>query len=537
MTSWFLGLCDGHDAGAALVDAAGVLRFAVSEERLSRIKHQPGFPTLAIRACQRYAEAAGADLEAVAVAERAGRLPHRLLDRWYRRPGGARGPLSTSARLSATWSNRVAPRIAGFEASAARRLLGGRLGRMGITAPVQLIDHHLAHAWSAAAGGDDALVLTLDGFGDGLCGSLHRLEDGALRRLEAWPAPGGPALLFGAVAQHLGYDEGDEGKVVARAAAGDPASLLPLLRRTLVRDGLQPVLVTSPSAFVRGVRGERPDDVAAALQVRSEELLVEIACEALARHGGRQLRLAGGLFANVAINRELAAGVDVEQVHVFGAMGDSGLCAGAAWALLAGRGGAPRGADDLRLGPEPGPARGAQGGLQRAREALLAGRVVVRCAGRMEFGPRALGARSLLLQPTDVGAAAELNASLGRDPVMPFGPVMTQEAAPDYLLGWGPKVEGLTRFMTVALPASDRLKEVAPSAVHTDGTARAQVLRAQDDPQLHELLSSLDEPVLINTSCNTHGEPIVCTAEQAARVADRIGAAFSWPGGGSATAR
>lgn len=532
---WILGVCDGHDAGAALVDPDGELVFAVSEERLTRVKHQAGFPALAVGAALASLRDAGGVLAQVAVAERAGRLPHRLLDRWYREPRGSRGPLSPSARLSAAWSNRIAPRVAGLEVAASARLLRGRLRKLGLTVPVRLLDHHLCHAWSAAAGGGDALVLTLDGFGDGLSGTLHRLEGGVLARREAWPAPGGPALLFGAVAQHLGYDEGDEGKVVARAAAGDPAPLRALLRDALVRDDLRPVLAMSPAAFVRRLGAASPDDVAAALQERSEALLVEIAAAALARHGGRELLLAGGLFANVAINRALA-GLDVDRVAVFGAMGDCGLCAGAAWAAHAARGGVPRGATSLRLGPEPGSPVGPPGDPAAARDALAAGRPVVRCADRMEFGPRALGARSLLLSGRDVAAAAALNAALGRDPVMPFGPVMTAEAASDYLVGGGPKVAAMTRCMTVALPATARLRSVAPAAVHADGTARAQVLSRDEDPALHDLLSSLDEPVLINTSCNTHGEPIVCTARQAARVAEVVGATVIL-GGGSAPIR
>jgi len=535
VTGWLLGVCDGHDSGAALVDDGGALRFAVSEERLTRRKHQAGFPTRSIRACLEHLRDAGGTLAAVAAAERVGRLPHRLLDVRYRASTGGRGPLNAAARLSATWSNRVAPRIAGLEVAGSRRLLSRRLRGLGVDAPLQLIDHHLAHAWSAAAGGDDALVLTLDGFGDGRCGTVHRLQGGALRRLEAWPAPGGPALLFGAVAQHLGYDEGDEGKVVARAAAGAPEALMPLLRDALVADGSRPVLAMSPTAFVRRVAGERPDDVAAALQARSEELLVEIARAALSAYGGRQLLLAGGVFANVAINRALAEAVDVDRVFVFGAMGDSGLCAGAGWAASAARGVPPRGAASLRLGPPPGLVRGSQGGLDQARDAVRRGGVVARCAGPLEFGPRALGARSLLLAADDLGRAARLNAALGRDPVMPFGPVMTAEAAPHYLVGWGPKVADMTGLMTVALPATERLRTVAPAAVHADGTARAQVLGAADDPDLHALLSGLDEPVLINTSLNTHGEPIVCTADQAARVAAAVGA-VSWGGGGTATA-
>ncbi len=542
-----LGVCDGHDSGAALVDEAGRLVFAVSEERLSRRKHQAGFPRRAVAAALAHAEAVGVGIARVALAERAGRLPFRLLDRWYGADvSRSRGPLATRARLVGGYSRWVARNVPGVEGALSLAVVRRRLRALGVHAPLVAIDHHLCHAWSAAAGTDragawdDGLVLTLDAFGDGLCGTLHRRRGGTtLDRMAAWDAPAGPALLFGAVAQHLGYDEGDEGKVVARAAAGDPARLLPVARAALPAVRGRPVLAMSPNAFIRAVRDEPPEDVAAALQARAEELIVELVTDALDAHGGTAVALAGGVFANVAVNaavaralreRALRDGTGDVPLFVFPAMGDAGLCAGAAWALAADGGTAPLPLRSALLGPEvsAGGGQSAGAGADAARAALLHGRPVARWRGRMEFGPRALGARSLLFLPDEPARGARVNAALGRDPVMPFGPILPAEAAADYLEG-GDVAPALTAFMTVALPATDRLRRAAPAAVHRDGTARAQVLRHDDDPALHALLLSLDEPVLVNTSLNRHGEPIVATREQAAAVADAVGAEL-WAG-------
>jgi carbamoyltransferase len=339
-------------------------------------------------------------------------------------------------------------------------------------------------------------------------------------------------LLFGAVAQHLGYAEGDEGKVVARAADGDDERLLPVVRAALPDPdpGAAPALGMSPNAFIRAVRDEPPDDIAAALQRRAEELVAALVVEAHRKHGGSAIGLAGGVFANVAVNRAIAEAVPEVPVFVFPAMGDAGLCAGAAMAAAAALGVEPRPVPDIRLGPGAGAGRRSQGGadLDSLRDVLRGGGVLARCVGRMEFGPRALGARSLLFRGDEPARGAALNTALGRDPVMPFGPILPVEAASRYLHGWSAVLAPMTSFMTVALPATDELRRAAPAAVHRDGTARAQVLREDEDPALHRLLLSLEEPVLVNTSLNLHGEPIVATVEQAARTASAAGCAGTW---------
>ena len=161
-------------------------------------------------------------------------------------------------------------------------------------------------------------------------------------------------------------------------------------------------------------------------------------------------------------------------------------------------------------------------------EALKAGKLIASCRGRLEFGPRALGARSFLLLADKRERAQRLNASLGRDSEMPFGPVMTSNRASELLEGWGSICKDMTGAMTVALPASELLRRLAPAAVHRDGTARAQVIDRDFDPPLFDLLSELPGGVCINTSLNLHGEPIVTSAQQAARSAQRAGADLLW---------
>ncbi|MEE2829971.1 MAG: carbamoyltransferase C-terminal domain-containing protein [Myxococcota bacterium] len=543
----FLGICDGHDSGAALLDTEGRVVFAVSEERLSRRKRQPGFPALSVEACL----ARSPEIHRVAVAERAGRLPFRLLDPLYRRSNPDVGTEGMLPRGLLRYSQAAARYLPGPESALAERILRRRLRGLGVDAPVILVDHHRCHARTAAAGRADSLVLTLDAFGDGLSGTLHRGDaQGGLERVAALPAPLGPAHLFARTTRFLGFAEGDEGKVVARAAAGNPALLREHFTRALSWDGRRFRSGLTSAAFLAGLADHRAHDIAAALQARTEELVAAILDKAIEHHGGSRLCLAGGLFANVAVNRvalEIAEARGLEEVFVFPAMGDAGLCVGAAMEALVLHGGSPAPLRDPRVGPRPAPLsesgsttlpilhslQGQDGEMDSASRsavvgALTTGRPVATCRGPLEFGPRALGGRSLLLSPDNEEHARQLNLSLGRDQAMPFGPVMTEEAAPDLLTGWSSCSRDLTALMTVALPATERLRRLAPAAVHKDGTARAQVLGRSFDPDLHAVLQQLPGQVCINTSLNLHGEPIVAGADQAARSARRAGAALLW---------
>lgn len=516
-----LGVCDGHDSGAALV-LEGELIFAVSEERLTGRKHQAGFPERAVAACLAWAGGPRA-IDGIAVAEVAGRLPTRLLDTTYRSATG-HGALGLRSRALAAWSRRAARRGPGMEAALSAAVLDLRLRRFGLRGSPVLVDHHRCHARTAMAGIDDGLVATLDAFGDGLSATISRAHDGRLEVLEELPAPDSPALLFAQVTQLLGFGEGDEGKVVARAAHGDPARLRGELRTLLqLRDG-RFVLRAPLPRLRRLVSTAPPEDVAAALQERVEEVVCAWLDRARSRYRGEQLGLAGGLFANVAVNRAVAR--VWERTFVFPAMGDAGLCAGAAWELAARQGHRIQPMVDARLGPKPGalPAGAAVvSGVDAAAEALLAGEPLARCSGRLEFGPRALGNRSLLLRPDRPELAQELNRRLDRDPMMPFGPLMTDEAAGDLLEG-ADRLVGMTPFMTVAAVARPELRQLAPASVHRDGTARAQVLSEWQDPELYALLRRVPGQVCINTSLNRHGDPIAASASDAVSAARTAGA-------------
>ena len=536
-----LGLCDGHDSGACVV-RDGELLAAVSSERFSGVKRQPGFPWDAARWCLRQPGVRGRTVQRVAVAERAGRAALRLLDRWYRGTEPSL-PLDRVGNLASMgWQNLVsrgalAPRL---EAALSAAVLQRRVRRLGLTAPVTLVDHHLAHAASAAHGSgmQRALVVTMDAFGDGSSGSLWRWRGGRLAPLLRIPFPHSPALLYGMVTCLLGYREGDEGKVSGLAANGNPAATVKVLERTFEATGESLRLRRIPTMrWLRRALGQHHEaDIAAGLQLAIQQLVAPLVARWMERSGERQLCLAGGLFANVRLNQAVAEASGCTELYVFPHMGDGGLCAGAAWAVQqsAARRGGPA---SIFVGPreEPLPALARtdelglarrpldEKGPERVAQLLAHGGVVGLVSGNMEFGPRALGNRSLLFSATEPSLAAELGLALGRPSMMPFCPVLRRRDLER--LAAGP-VRAAMQFMTVTASALPGVAGRFPTAVHADGSMRVQLATRQTTPLLYDILTHYkqlhDPPLLINTSFNEHREPIIRTASRALELFSRL---------------
>jgi carbamoyltransferase len=276
------------------------------------------------------------------------------------------------------------------------------------------------------------------------------------------------------------------------------------------------------------------EGVAAEAQAVLEEVLVAYVTGHLAATGERALTLAGGVFANVRLNQKLHRIPGIERVFVFPHMGDGGLGYGAAVDLMAElQGRKSQAIGDVYWGPayDDGDLESAllRSGVDylhvpdieaRVSRLLLAGKVVGRFAGRMEFGPRALGNRSILCAAAEKGINASLNRRLQRTEFMPFAPVVRAADAPALF----PDLAGAERaaeYMTMTFDCGPEMAEAAPAVVHVDGTARPQVLRPAVNPSYHEILDRYcrqsGRPALVNTSFNIHEEPIVMTPEDAIR--------------------
>jgi carbamoyltransferase len=281
-------------------------------------------------------------------------------------------------------------------------------------------------------------------------------------------------------------------------------------------------------------------EVAATLQQRTEVVLTEFAQAAIDEIGIGNVAVAGGVFANVKVNQRLYELSDVDRFFVHPDMRDSGLAVGAALRRCAELGEVlPGRLTHVYYGPTFEDVEVKQT-VDRAKRAspldvarfeetteladsvatLLAdGDVVNLFTGRVEYGPRALGNRTILYQPNDPTAIEWLNQRLKRSEFMPFAPVTMREHASECYVGYDPEACPAADFMTISFDCTDQMLERATGVVHVDGTARPQVIERETNPLYYAILEAYHErtgiPSLINTSFNMHGEPIVCTPSQA----------------------
>ena len=512
---------------------------AIAEERLSRRKLHAGFPHLALGELLRSTGTRPGDIDLVAYPFQSWRREAAHMIGGFLRglPAALREPPRPAARhlrSYARWCLRSAREHRRYH-----RELEAGLRQWGVRAPLVRVEHHLAHAASAylTSGFGEALALTLDWYGSGLSGSASRCGPDGIERLAGFRYPHSTGLFYAQVTSALGFRAArHEGKITGLAAYGDPAVLGETVRdRFRVADGGFRYRSGMDGSFARRLAARHPrEHVAAAWQHALESVVGEVAAHWLRETGLRRVVLAGGVAANVKLNQRIAELDGVEQVFVHPAMGDGGTGVGATLALLFERGRtASREWGTCFLGPDYGDdeleAALRAAGVDAARppdwpdavaRLLAGGKVVARFGGAMEYGPRALGNRSVLCAATDPAINDRLNGRLGRTEFMPFAPAtLAGHADGRYLHA---DRLGLTaRFMTVTVPCTDLLRRESPAAVHVDGTARPQLVRREDNPDLHAILEAYRRrtgiPTLINTSFNMHEEPIVCTPEDAIR--------------------
>jgi carbamoyltransferase len=441
------------------------------------------------------------------------------------------------------------------------------------TAGLEIHDHHHTHAASAyfTSGVERALVVTMDGAGDGLCASASLAEGGRLRRLSAAPSNCSPGRFYSEVTRFLGYKRNrHEGKITGLAAFGDPqkyyAQLQPFLQFDAERGAFAAALpqdnplmrkLKTVSRILNNENFGNPyidgfyeflkdnfdptkdaADLAAAAQAVLEDVAVAYARHFLTTHPERHLLLAGGVFANVRVNQKLAEIGGLDLVYVHQNMGDGGCSLGAALGHLHETEGLPY--DGYRPATVYFGSAFSDAEIEKTLHAsgiafrhvpdlegevarlVHEGRVVGRFAGAMEYGPRALGNRSILARPTDRSINDWLNKKLRRTEFMPFAPsVLDSGAAELFADHTGGAARWASYFMTITFEVRPEWRERLQAATHVDGTARPQVVTAEQNPSYHRILTEYHRlsgiPGLINTSFNMHEEPIVATPEDALR--------------------
>jgi carbamoyltransferase len=509
-----------HDPAAALVIDGQVVA-AAEEERFNRRKH--GKRPVPFSAWEQPARAAAWCLE------QAGLSPERLDLVGFSYDPSLVLPVAESG-LDDPWDplrTEFAYHAPGFLADALPGLDPGR---------VRFVPHHVAHAASAALAVRDRAcsVLVCDGRGERHSHLAGRYRDGTLDVLASQPLPHSLGLLYERLTEHLGFLRScDEYKVMALASYGRPRHLD--LLRTAVRPDGKGGFVTEPLDWAELAparpwdgRGDGAGlsqahaDLATSVQRRLEEVLLELARWLHAHTGDRLLVMAGGTALNCVANTFLARHGPFEEVWVQPAAGDAGTALGAALHLAADAGdpswsmtGADlgRGFDDTEIERA---LRRAGVSYERppdvagqAARILAAHGIVARFQGRSEFGPRALGHRSLLAHPGRRVNLDRLNDVKGRERFRPVAPMVRLDRAAE-IFERGPLPSPYMLFVHDVAP---RWQDRIPAVVHVDGTARVQTVNPVEDPLVTRLLDAFERltglPVLVNTSLNTAGRPMV----------------------------
>ncbi len=526
-----------HDSSACIV-RNGELLFAVAEERLSRLKHDARFPELAIRACLDFAKISAVEVDEVCFGwQNAGQVYRHDLSlyatgRW---PASYLNVLNSSRYFLSMWHQKSG-------ANPFQRIFGPTKARM------RFVDHHFAHALSAYAysGFDDSAVVVMDGRGAWEGTSIWHGRNGRLDHVLTIKYPDSIGLFYSEFTGYLGFvRNSDEWKVMGLAPYGKPGIDL----SKFIDAGASPPrvhyrkLVTgAPFANIIPLLGpprvpeseitDQYKDIAFAVQDACEHAMMSIAKLALQKTGSRNLCLAGGVALNSKANGKIAASGLVEKFFVQPAASDDGVALGAALApYLDSNGKLPNkpmrhgywgpSFDDaaiesalntykIRHTKVSDPAAA-------AAQLLSKGKILGWFQGRMEFGPRALGSRSIIADPRDPEMNAKVNNAVKfREWWRPFAPSFKKEAAPEFL-----ESAYDSPFMILTAQVRPEKRGIIPSVTHVDGSARPQTVEREINPLYYRLIDEFGKitgvPVIMNTSFNLRGEAIVHTPTDAIR--------------------
>jgi len=568
-----LGISETHCATAALLRDGEIIGCA-SEERFSRLKNDAGYPRRAVDALLRDRGLRASDIDRVVLA--GARIPSYdwmtrvMRDEAYMRRYYGVGLEAPRRGLSGR-ARKLGAKLGLLDPAPGKAPITDGERRGHVTGHLRLaddrvrfVDHHTCHAaaayYGSPFGGRPALVLTNDNSGDGLCGTVSSASGVALTRHEATPSgPGSLGSFYALVTLLLGMKPGEHEYKVMGLAPYAPAreterAVAALGRVFAMAEG-------TPSRFewrrrgplyralLEATLGLRFDGIAGGAQQILEEALVRWARLARQRYGGERLALGGGVFMNVKANMLIAEESWLGDLFVFPSCGDESNAVGAAYLgyleLCAATGvkPAPRPFGAAYLGPDVRDAEieaviKARNLASRYKvsehaaieekiaELLVSDGVVARCAGRMEFGARALGNRSILANPSDHRVVDVINRMIkSRDFWMPFAPTVLRERESDYLLN--PKSLA-SPYMMLAFPTNAKRRDEIVAAIHPqDGTARAHILDEAWNPGYYRVIREFERRTgigaVLNTSFNLHGEPLVCSAEDAVDTFERSG--------------
>lgn len=562
-----VGLNLSHDASLTIHDSDGFLVFAAQEERYSREKQDGTFP---FRSLQRAIEGGylrpEEEVDSIVIGSHRNpndvspiywinKLSPPAIATWKFDPfliaPGEYERITKSARLFKDCNELVETMI--------RKIFEKYNIKVS---ELVFVAHEDAHSASGmfGSGFESGLSLSLDGSGDNESGVVQLFDNSKIRDLARIPATNSLGHAYSMVTQKYGFRPNHhEGKITGLAAFGKWSPAVDYLLQNIIVENGQPEIRLLKSKFqwiinrllyksnlvsnkiplgleqlidIALSQTSNYPDLAFAIQKVLESRIETIVNFWIEKTGVRNVTLAGGVFANVRINELIANNPEVNKVYVFPNMGDGGLSAGGVWRYLSDSKKLKRGVvyRDMYLGTLPGKFRSLDNEKFRVEafekeedlvdetvKKLVKGTVIGICRGRMEFGPRALCNRSIIVSPFDRSINESLNKRLRRTEFMPFAPVVMDVYASE--------VFDLTKFnnlvpfefMTMTCQVYEKWKEKIPAAVHVDGTARPQIINRQQNPFVYKILEGFFKttgvPVLINTSFNAHEEPIISDIE------------------------
>lgn len=525
-----------HESAAALL-VDGKLVAAAEEERFNRIKHgkQAEFdnphqlPERAIRFCLKQAGLTAADIDHVAYS----------FDPKMRRTG-----------YRAEWWDPKLEETFGLRLGQVRGALEELFGR-ALGSKLHFVPHHLAHAASAyfPSGFERAAILSIDGIGETAGSSLAKAVGKRIETVETFEYPHSIGFVWEVFSGYLGFSHYDASKVMGLAAYGDPAvyraPFEQVMRSDEVNYGVSPeFLGVSPERFARmeaifgPPRNEddqilsRHANMAAALQEATDKAVMALVRRVKHHVPFENLCLAGGVALNCVTNEVVKRSGEFDNIFIPSAPHDAGTAIGAAFAVHAAKSKLPpqRGASTPYLGPafkrreivaaveaSGLPSRQSKSPARDAAAMIADGKIVAWFQGRMEFGPRALGNRSLLADPRRPDMRDILNQKVKhREDFRPFAPSVLAEYAEDWFDIEQPSESH--GFMLFACQVKPDKQKLIPAVMHKDGSARVQVVSRKLNPRFHELISAFHAktgvPIVVNTSFND-SEPIVCTPNDA----------------------
>jgi carbamoyltransferase len=551
-----IGINFTHDSSVVITDSSGTIIVGMQEERLTRVKNTTKFPFRALEECLSFARTVtDEELQSIHF--------------------GTEKPYGGIKRVGLSFDKREFPAFDGqygyiFPPGFRERLNGfAKLNEREIfhvmltevfrdlkedlnNCEIYFENHQRSHAASAWYGStfESALVLSLDGHGDGDSGGCFvGSPDGSLVRLSRFSELNSFGHLYASVTQRYNFKPlKHEGKITGLAAYGEYSGAAEFLKKHIsIENGVPKFAIASSRRHSQLIRMLREfglgrnsmkdvlelieiaesktneySDLAYAVQNVLELSVIEILDFWAEKTNLRTATFAGGVFANVKLNQKIRESGLFADFYVFPAMGDSGIAAGAIWSTLSREGiKSKTHLSDVFIGPESNsdvnldefaveyldPANLSE----RIVNSLMSQKLVGLILGRMEFGPRALGNRTLLIDPRDAGINVTVNKRLSRTEFMPFAPICLED---DFLSLF--HVESAYqnfKYMTETCEVKDEYKAVFPAAIHVDGTARPQFLPQGSNPLLESVIKlfkfKTSCPVLINTSLNIHEEPIV----------------------------